>query len=108
MLVLNNIMAMENKRKFDVLGFVQKELNCVFAVKIREVGFRKFVTDGEAKEIGRNNEWIFVHVKKGTFIRIIEKGNKNSANGKKKITYIVTPKVNPSTVKMYVQTLAEF
>ena len=50
MLVLNNIMSMENKRKFD----------------------------------------------------------KGKEGEKKKITYIVTPKVNPSTVKMYVQTLAEF
>ena len=90
MLVLNNIMSMENKRKFDVLGFVQKKINMVFAVKIREVGFRKFVTDGEAKEIGRNEEWIFVHVKKGTFVRILEKGKEGE---KKKITYIVTPKV---------------
>lgn len=76
MLVLNNIMSMENKRKFDVLGFVQKNINMVFAVKIREVGFRKFITDGEAKEIGRNKEWIFVHVKKGTFVRILERARK--------------------------------
>lgn len=105
MLVLNNIMAMENKRKFDVLGFVQKKIDMVFAVKIREVGFRKFVTDGETKEIGRNEEWIFVRVKNGTFVRIIERGK---VGEKKKITYVVTPKVNPSTVKLYVQTLAEF
>lgn len=105
MLVLNNIMSMENKRKFDVIGFVQKKIDMVFAVKIREVGFRKFVTDGEAKEIGRNEEWVFVHVKKGTFVRILEKGKEGE---KKKITYIVAPKVNPSKVKMYVQTLAEF
>ena len=105
MLVLNNIMSMENERKFDVLGFVQKRINIVFAVKIREVGFRKFVTDGEAKEIGRNKDWIFVQVKKGTFVKIVEKGKERK---KKKITYIVTPKVNPSKVKMYIQALAEF
>ena len=103
MLALGNIMKMENEKKFDMLGFVQKKIDMVFAVKIREVGFRRFVTDGVAKEIGRNEEWIFVHVTNGSFVRILERGN----GGKKRLSIIVTPKVNPSKYMLYVRTLAE-
>lgn len=104
MLALGNIMKMENEKKFDVLGFVQKKIDMVFAVKIREVGYRKFVTDGVAKEIGRNEEWIFVHVTNGSFVRIVERGK---VGEKKKISIIVTPKVNPSKYMLWVRTLGE-
>lgn len=104
MLALGNIMKMENEKKFDILGFVQKKIDMVFAVKIREVGYRKFVTDGVTKEIGRNEEWIFVHVTNGTFVRIIERGK---VGEKKKLSIIVTPKVNPSKYMLWVRTLGE-
>ena len=103
-----NILSMENHIKFDVLGFEQKELDTVLALKIRDVRYRKFITDGEATEIkySRTKDWMFVHITKGTFIRIIERGE--GENAKKRISVILTPKADASKYKIHVQFRADF